>query len=91
MLKICIFCWLVLCDKVRTAINSCEDALLKALFSSRLPYHVDDYNRVLFKHEEEGSRESECDADESSDEDSDCDEEPNKYINASFIHVSVFG
>uniref|UniRef100_A0A670Y843 Receptor-type tyrosine-protein phosphatase C n=1 Tax=Pseudonaja textilis TaxID=8673 RepID=A0A670Y843_PSETE len=43
-----------------------------------------DYNRVLFKHEEEGNRESEQDVD-SSDEDSDCEEEPNKYINASFI------
>ncbi|XP_070602491.1 receptor-type tyrosine-protein phosphatase C isoform X2 [Erythrolamprus reginae] len=46
-----------------------------------IPY---DYNRVLFKHEEEGNRESEQDV-ESSDEDSDCEEEPNKYINASFI------
>ncbi|XP_026556240.1 receptor-type tyrosine-protein phosphatase C [Pseudonaja textilis] len=46
-----------------------------------IPY---DYNRVLFKHEEEGNRESEQDVD-SSDEDSDCEEEPNKYINASFI------
>uniref|UniRef100_A0A8C6VQT2 Receptor-type tyrosine-protein phosphatase C n=1 Tax=Naja naja TaxID=35670 RepID=A0A8C6VQT2_NAJNA len=46
-----------------------------------IPY---DYNRVLFKHEEEGNRESEQDVD-SSDEDSDCEEEPSKYINASFI------
>ncbi|XP_058033634.1 receptor-type tyrosine-protein phosphatase C isoform X4 [Ahaetulla prasina] len=46
-----------------------------------IPY---DYNRVLFKHEEEGNRENEQGAD-SSDEDSDCEEEPNKYINASFI------
>ncbi|XP_078248412.1 receptor-type tyrosine-protein phosphatase C isoform X4 [Pogona vitticeps] len=60
-----------------------EENRSKNRSSTVIPY---DYNRVLFKHEEEGSRESECDADESSDEDSDCDEEPNKYINASFIH-----
>ncbi|XP_042320330.1 receptor-type tyrosine-protein phosphatase C [Sceloporus undulatus] len=51
--------------------------------STVIPY---DYNRVLFKHEEEGSRESENDGSESSDDESDCDEEPNKYINASFIN-----
>ncbi|XP_060630551.2 receptor-type tyrosine-protein phosphatase C [Anolis sagrei] len=50
--------------------------------STVIPY---DYNRVLFKHEEEGSRESEHEGSESSDDESDCDEEPNKYINASFI------
>ncbi|XP_013920940.1 PREDICTED: receptor-type tyrosine-protein phosphatase C-like [Thamnophis sirtalis] len=49
--------------------------------ASVIPY---DYNRVLFKHEEEGNRECEQDVD-SSDGDSDCEEEPNKYINASFI------
>ncbi|CAI5776589.1 receptor-type tyrosine-protein phosphatase C isoform X4 [Podarcis lilfordi] len=50
--------------------------------STVLPY---DYNRVLFKCEEEGSRESEHDSnDEDSDEESEC-EEPNKYINASYI------
>ncbi|XP_062991285.1 receptor-type tyrosine-protein phosphatase C isoform X2 [Elgaria multicarinata webbii] len=50
--------------------------------STVIPY---EYNRVLFKHEEEGSRESEHDPNDSSDEESDCDMEPNKYINASFI------
>ncbi|XP_008113223.2 receptor-type tyrosine-protein phosphatase C isoform X2 [Anolis carolinensis] len=50
--------------------------------STVIPY---DYNRVLFKQEEEGSRESEHEGSESSDDESDCDEEPNKYINASFI------
>ncbi|XP_060088332.1 receptor-type tyrosine-protein phosphatase C [Heteronotia binoei] len=49
--------------------------------SSVIPY---DYNRVLFKHEEEGERESELDSNYSSDEDSDC-EESDKYINASYI------
>ncbi|KAL8178211.1 UNVERIFIED_CONTAM: hypothetical protein K2H54_036105 [Gekko kuhli] len=49
--------------------------------SSVIPY---DYNRVLFKHEEEGKRESELDSNDSSDEDSDC-EESDKYINASYI------
>nr|XP_028588398.1 receptor-type tyrosine-protein phosphatase C isoform X2 [Podarcis muralis] len=50
--------------------------------STVLPY---DYNRVLFKCEEEGSQESEHDSnDEDSDEESEC-EEPNKYINASYI------
>ncbi|KAK9403987.1 receptor-type tyrosine-protein phosphatase C [Crotalus adamanteus] len=58
-----------------------EENRQKNRSSTVIPY---DYNRVLFKHEEEGSRESELDAD-SSDEDSDCEEEPNKYINASFI------
>ncbi|XP_053105996.1 receptor-type tyrosine-protein phosphatase C isoform X2 [Hemicordylus capensis] len=48
--------------------------------SAVIPY---DYNRVLFKQEEEGSRESEH-SNASSDEESDC-EEPNRYINASFI------
>ncbi|XP_063155947.1 receptor-type tyrosine-protein phosphatase C [Candoia aspera] len=59
-----------------------EENKRKNRSSSVIPY---DYNRVLFKREEEGSRESEQDANESSDEDSDCEEEPNKYINASFI------
>ncbi|XP_015272433.1 PREDICTED: receptor-type tyrosine-protein phosphatase C [Gekko japonicus] len=49
--------------------------------SSVIPY---DYNRVLFKHEEEGKRETELDSNDSSDEDSDC-EESDKYINASYI------
>ncbi|XP_034978136.1 receptor-type tyrosine-protein phosphatase C isoform X2 [Zootoca vivipara] len=50
--------------------------------SAVLPY---DYNRVLFKCEEEGSQETEHDSnDEDSDEESEC-EEPNKYINASYI------
>ncbi|KAJ7332399.1 hypothetical protein JRQ81_014579 [Phrynocephalus forsythii] len=60
-----------------------EENRSKNRSSTVIPY---DYNRVLFKHEEEGSRESERDGEESSDDDSDCDEEPNKYINASFIH-----
>ncbi|KAM6458366.1 receptor-type tyrosine-protein phosphatase C [Liasis olivaceus] len=59
-----------------------EENKTKNRSSTVIPY---DYNRVLFKHEEEGSRESAHDANESSDEDSDCEEEPNKYINASFI------
>ncbi|XP_015671626.1 receptor-type tyrosine-protein phosphatase C [Protobothrops mucrosquamatus] len=58
-----------------------EENRQKNRSSTVIPY---EYNRVLFKHEEEGSRESELDAD-SSDEDSDCEEEPNKYINASFV------
>ncbi|KAM3841328.1 receptor-type tyrosine-protein phosphatase C isoform 2-T2 [Vipera latastei] len=58
-----------------------EENRQKNRSSTVIPY---DYNRVLFKHEEEGSRESELDAD-SSEEDSDCEEEPNKYINASFV------
>ncbi|XP_054837625.1 receptor-type tyrosine-protein phosphatase C isoform X2 [Eublepharis macularius] len=49
--------------------------------TSVIPY---DYNRVLFKHEEEGNRESELDSNDSSDEESDC-EESDKYINASYI------
>ncbi|XP_077188853.1 receptor-type tyrosine-protein phosphatase C [Paroedura picta] len=49
--------------------------------STVIPY---DYNRVLFKHEEEGKRESELESNVSSDEDSDC-EESDKYINASYI------
>ncbi|KAH0618343.1 hypothetical protein JD844_017452 [Phrynosoma platyrhinos] len=68
-----------------------DPSLLEAEFQ-RLPLYknwqtqrADDYNRVLFKHEEEGSRESENDGSESSDDESDCDEELNKYINASFI------
>ncbi|XP_044288204.1 receptor-type tyrosine-protein phosphatase C isoform X2 [Varanus komodoensis] len=50
--------------------------------STVIPY---DYNRVMFKHEDEGNRESETDATGSSDEESDCDDEPNRYINASYI------
>ncbi|KAM9280024.1 receptor-type tyrosine-protein phosphatase C isoform 3-T3 [Cariama cristata] len=46
-----------------------------------IPY---DFNRVPIRHEDECSKESEHDSDDSSDEDSDC-EESSKYINASFI------
>ncbi|XP_061489926.1 receptor-type tyrosine-protein phosphatase C isoform X2 [Rhineura floridana] len=59
-----------------------EENKSKNRSSAVIPY---DYNRVLFKTEEEGSRESEHDSnDEESDEESDC-EEPNKYINASYV------
>ncbi|KAJ6658385.1 hypothetical protein lerEdw1_020089 [Lerista edwardsae] len=60
-----------------------EENKSKNRSSAVIPY---DYNRVLFKHEEEGSRESDHDSNESSDEESDC-EEPSKYINASYISV----
>uniref|UniRef100_A0ACB8F2K2 Uncharacterized protein n=1 Tax=Sphaerodactylus townsendi TaxID=933632 RepID=A0ACB8F2K2_9SAUR len=43
-----------------------------------------DFNRVLFKCEEEGKRDSELDSNDDSDEESDC-EESDKYINASYI------
>ncbi|XP_066481438.1 receptor-type tyrosine-protein phosphatase C isoform X2 [Tiliqua scincoides] len=61
--------------------GSREENKSKNRSSAVIPY---DYNRVLFRHEEEGSRESDHDSNESSDEESDC-EEPSKYINASYI------
>lgn len=61
--------------------GSREENKNKNRSSAVIPY---DYNRVLFKHEEEGSRESDHDSNESSDEESDC-EEPSKYINASYL------
>ncbi|NXD14368.1 PTPRC phosphatase, partial [Nothocercus nigrocapillus] len=58
-----------------------EENKTKNRKASTIPY---DFNRVPIRDEEEQSKETEHDSDDSSDGDSDC-EESSRYINASFI------